>query len=59
VLQEVELLVARLDDKIVTVRSLIRATSAERRIGQNDIKPLTPRSLVDRVAICDVWLDLV
>ena len=40
VLEEVELLVAGLDDEVVAVRCLVRALGAERRVGQDDVEAL-------------------
>ena len=45
VLEEVELLVARLDDEVVAVGRLVGALGAERRVGEDDVVALAARGL--------------
>ena len=41
------------------IRCLVGALGAERRVREDDVEALAARRLVDRVAECDVRLDLV
>ena len=59
VLDEVELLVARLDGEVVALGGLVRALGAEGRIGEDAVVPLAAVRLVDGVAEIDVRLDPV
>src|SRR5690606_6668911 len=59
VLEEVQLLIGCLDREVFTDRNLVSSTVAEWRVGEDDIESLTAWGLVDRVAQCDVRLDLV
>src|SRR5579862_8287562 len=59
VLNEVELLVARGDDEVVSVRCLVGASRAKGRVRKDDVKALPTGCFVDRVAKADLGLDLV
>src|SRR6266508_7031347 len=59
VLDEIELLVARLDHKVVAIRRLIRASGSEGRVRKDHVEALGARCLIDRVSKGDVWLNLM
>ena len=59
VLDEVELLVARLDGEVVALGRLVRALRAEWRVGQDHVEAFASVGFVDRVAEVDVRLDAV
>src|SRR5690606_21341229 len=59
VLEEVKLLVCRLDREVLADRYLVSASIAEGRVSQDDIVALAIRCLIDRVTQLYVWLHLV
>lgn len=56
-LHEIELLVARLDGEVLTLRRLVRALGSKRWIGEDHFMALTIEWLVNRVTQINVWLD--
>ena len=53
-LNKIQLLVAGADRKILTLRRLVGPFCAERRVGQNAVKPLSVKWLIDRVPDFDL-----
>src|ERR1035437_919495 len=56
-LDEVELLVACLNSKVLSFRRLVCALCPKRWIGQDAVEPLAPICLVNRISEIDMWLD--
>ena len=58
-LDEVELLVARLDGEVFSLWRLVCSLRAERRIREHDVVAFSSVWLVDGVAEVDMWFDAV